>query len=295
MAYLEFGSTGETYINVRIAGLDTNYSRSDRYVEWEVDGSPAGTTTGIPAYASTTPWKQLSGLSPGTLYYIRGDIYYTSGGVWYSTFYDGFESTDSPTPVIPAPSNTWFTNVTTSSITFNWSSVAEATDGYDVYFKENSGDSYQFITNTQNGSWQFNSLSSGTTYYFGVRAVSGSNESSMATDSQSTSSAPVRPSNWNWTTAELSAFNNNGAITTITYTRWNDFVARVNAFRTYKGFSTISASMSSSDKVLTASRFNTVNSAINTMYNTYIGTVSSGDDVLGSYFITLADSLNNIS
>jgi len=293
MANLEFRNVDTNSFEVRVANLDTAYDRNDRYIEWEVGNARYTPDTTISAYATDSSWKTISGLNSSQQYYVVATVYYTSSGVWYDTFYDGFVTMDNPTPVIPEPSNTWFTNVSTSSITFNWSSVSEATDGYDVYFKD--GATYQFITNTSGGNLTFNSLSDGTLYYFGVRAVSGSNESSMATDSQKTSSAPTRPSNWNWTSGELSAFNNNGAITTLSYARWNDFVSRVNAFRTYKGLSTISASMSSSNKILTATMFNTVNNAIDVMRNTYISSVLTGDDILGSYFTTLSNALNDIS
>ena len=295
MAYLQIANITTTSFQARIAGLDTSYSRSDRYIEWELDGVGKGTTS-IASYATASAYKSFTGLSPSTMYYVKGTIYWTDAGIWYNTFFDDFVNTLTPTPVVPPPTSVWFTNVSTSTIRFNWTNMMEATDGYDVYFKLTSDPSYTYIGRTYSTDSYFSGLSSGTSYSFGVRCVtSGGETSTIKYATQSTSSAPSRPSNWSWTTAELSAFNNRGAITTLTYLRWNDFVTKVNAFRTYKGLSTISASMSSGDRVMTAARFNTVNNAINAMSNTYITTRSTGQQVLGSYFITLSDALADIT
>ena len=50
--------------------------------------------------------------------------------------------------------------------------------------------------------------------------------------------------------------------------------------------------MGPTDKTLTAERFNSLRFNIGIFLSTGIPEVSSGDIVLGSYFLTLADSLN---
>lgn len=50
--------------------------------------------------------------------------------------------------------------------------------------------------------------------------------------------------------------------------------------------------MTSSDKTLTAARFNSVRYNIGAHYSTGISEVASGDPVLGSYFTTLTTKLN---
>lgn len=52
--------------------------------------------------------------------------------------------------------------------------------------------------------------------------------------------------------------------------------------------------MSSGDKSLTATRFNSLRYNIGLHYSTGINTVSRGDTVYGWYFITLANCINNM-
>jgi len=115
--------------------------------------------------------------------------------------------------------------------------------------------------------------------------------------SASITTISTRPSNWTWTTAELNAFNNHGSLTTLTYSRWNAFLDRITEFEVYKYGSALTTfdKMTSSDKTLTAARFNQARFAIGSMYPTGITNKSSGDPVLGSYFITMANSLNSIT
>ncbi len=115
--------------------------------------------------------------------------------------------------------------------------------------------------------------------------------------SASITTISTRPSNWTWTTAELNAFNNHGSLTTLTYSRWNAFLDRITEFEVYKYGSALTTfnKMTSSDKTLTAARFNQARFAIGSMYSTGITNKSSGDPVLGSYFITMANSLNSIT
>lgn len=115
--------------------------------------------------------------------------------------------------------------------------------------------------------------------------------------SQVVSVVAPRPTNWSWTSAELSTFNNHGDPKDILYTRWNEFVDKVSAFRLYKGKSAVSsaAKMNSSDKVMTATRFNLVRAAIDEMISTGLPVVQKNDPCIGGYFVTLANRLNLIS
>jgi hypothetical protein len=64
---------------VYVAGLDTSYSRSDRSIEWYLNGTYKGRTT-LRAYASTSTNYTFSSLTKSTLYTVMARIYYTSGG-----------------------------------------------------------------------------------------------------------------------------------------------------------------------------------------------------------------------
>ena len=110
-----------------------------------------------------------------------------------------------------------------------------------------------------------------------------------------------RPTNWVWTSNELGAFNNNGAITTLTYQRWNTFLDRIEEFVNYYNNkhgtsvpSVLSYKMTSGNKVLTATRFNGVKFSIGSMNATGITDRVSGQEVMGWYFTRLSDSLNEI-
>jgi len=111
-----------------------------------------------------------------------------------------------------------------------------------------------------------------------------------------------RPVYFYWTQTELDAFNNNGNINTLTYLRWNAFIDNINLVRVYKGYSQIvndsagrTVKMTSSDKILYATRFNAVRLAIGEINSTGITNKVSGDIVYGSYFVTLCNKLNEIS
>ena len=140
-------------------------------------------------------------------------------------------------------------------------------------------------------------LNSGTTYSVRCdiyRTVTGAFMTTL-TGSVSTKS-PTRPNNWTWTTLELNAFNNHGDVKTLTWQRWNQFINKIDEFRIYKGLSLVPsiAYMSSSDRVMTATRFNATKLAIGSMYSTGITDRVAGQQVLGSYFVTLSTALNNI-
>lgn len=123
-----------------------------------------------------------------------------------------------------------------------------------------------------------------------------------------------RPGYFYWTTAEKNAFNGKGATTILTAARWNAFVDNINEILRYKGLT--SATLNSelygvvqgtymndfikqakgvSGNDFTANQFNIVRHSIGTMKSTGISTKYSGDEVIGSEFITLQDKLNEVT
>lgn len=154
-------------------------------------------------------------------------------------------------------------------------------------------------------------VTAGTRYYFWVRLYdiedSGSTTIHITPPGAGESVIPK----WDW-------FESNGiasAMTTITaynasaaggscsdfsYTVWNDMCNKVKDILDYTGeswntnFDTFAnTKMSSSDKTLTAKRFNSLRYNIGLRSSTGISTVSKGDIVYGQYFRTLADSINS--
>lgn len=102
------------------------------------------------------------------------------------------------------------------------------------------------------------------------------------------------------TKAAYTALTNNGSTSDFSYLVWNDMCSKVIEIENAAGltWSTKYASyadtkMSSSDKVLTATRFNSLRYNIGRSYSTDIKEVSSGDTVYAWYFTTLARCMNS--
>ena len=101
------------------------------------------------------------------------------------------------------------------------------------------------------------------------------------------------------TKAAYTALTNNGSTSDFSYLVWNDMCSKVIEIENAAGltWSTKYASyadtkMSSSDKVLTATRFNSLRYNIGAVYSTDINEVASGDTVYAWYFTTLARCMN---
>lgn len=160
-----------------------------------------------------------------------------------------------------------------------------------------SGDSHIF-ENDANG----NAFSYGNVYYVKFTAKDKAGNYSSAKESFLTYST-TRPSDFNWTTDERNAFTNKGAITTLKYSRWNEFIDNVKAMASWKHNTTddiygvLDAKMTNTTegRTLTAVKFNKVKNAIGSMNSTGISDVQKGDIVKGDYFITLSSKLGGIT
>lgn len=102
------------------------------------------------------------------------------------------------------------------------------------------------------------------------------------------------------TKSAYTAVTSRGETTGFSYKVWNDLVEKVNEAAVAAGdtwsttYATLAQTkMTSSDKVLTAKRFNALRHNIGMRVSTGISEVRAGDSVNGNYFITLADKLNN--
>lgn len=113
----------------------------------------------------------------------------------------------------------------------------------------------------------------------------------------------------NQTQAAYTALTNKGLTSDMSYLVWNDMVNKVNdmisGLPAYSGLSWMSTYasynntlMSTSNKSITAVRYNSLVCNINAMINalgfggTNLSYVKTGDSVLGSYFVTLATRIN---
>ena len=281
---------------------------------------------GISTYATsyTLRYKDLYGVYNtipniyGTSYTLTGLLYY---GVTYYLSVKGNNGSESSeyTNELSAPATTLakspgnLTNPAKTSDTIDVRVADGMTGNWDyirVYAYNNSiTPSYKDITyaSYQSGTRivTWTGLFAGLQYKFNARTYYTYN--SVALDSYYWSNdlyvtTTSRPVYFYWTQTELDAFNNNGNINTLTYLRWNAFIDNINLVRVYKGYSQIvndsagrTVKMTSSDKILYATRFNAVRLAIGEINSTGITNKVSGDIVYGSYFVTLCNKLNEIS
>lgn len=115
MASLSINSVTSNSIGVYISGLDSSYSRADRYVDWYLGGSLKQTTY-LGAYISQSSVVTFTGLSSDTLYTITGRIFYTlvAGGA-----YSYVDVSNSDTTLSGRPPFFYWTYTKTSGGDFN--------------------------------------------------------------------------------------------------------------------------------------------------------------------------------
>lgn len=141
-----------------------------------------------------------------------------------------------------------------------------------------------------NSTVSFTSLSSGLTYIFKAKSyfetvysINFSNQLTVVTTS--------RPSNFSWTNPKISGQNFN-----LSAVEWNNFTAKINEFRTYKGLSTYSFTTAVSGNGFTAVMFNEARNKIADMNTVGLPTVkNSGDSIYASYLNDLVSTLNAIT
>ena len=268
------------------------------------------------SYDGPDPWTTFTNLNPSTSYGVRWKARDWTGNYLdspYSSY--SYISTQAATP-IPSPlTGLYIEDVYATDITARWNISSNAKD-YRIYLARGSTviventysipTSYIFWNSTfnlQRGSQHTltitprnidNILGTGQTIYF-------------------TPLASARPANWSWTTTELNAINGQGLFSTITATRWNAFLDRVQEFINYYNtkygtgvYSVISGTSSpqtgnrnckvsvSPPGILTANDFNHIRFCIGSMNSTGLSNFSTGQPVMGSYITTITTSLNGV-
>lgn len=119
-----------------------------------------------------------------------------------------------------------------------------------------------------------------------------------------------RPDYWSWhssngsatasqTAAAYKAVRNGGRTKNFNYLVWNDLVDKIYEVRGAAGYtwntrfaSYAATRMTASDKTLTATRFNSARYNIGVLVSTGIQEKETGDDVIGSYFLTISNCIN---
>lgn len=238
--------------------------------------------------------SQYLSFAPGDSFTVYA---YRYTNKWYRADY---QSVTIPRPKLSTPYYI-SSSISSNSITINYSSVSNA-NVYDIQCTN------EYTTSPYSPSGTFNNLQPNTQYGFRCRARDRNYNYEVSDWSGYTylTTSKARPTNWSWSTAERNAFNNHGAVTTLTWDRWNSFVDKIVEFRNYKGlteyvtvggtsYHITNAKVSSSNKTLTALKFNIARTAIGNMNSTGITDRVKGDIVYGSYFITLEDKLKGIT
>lgn len=152
-------------------------------------------------------------------------------------------------------------------------------------------------------------VTAGEIYYIWVRGYSATTAGSTAL-CINVPAEEISITKWSWsasngnasasqTSAAYSAVVNKTAVTNFSYLVWNDLCDKVKEIldatsgswdSTYATYA--NTKMSSNDKILTATKFNSLRYNIGSHYSTGIYDVSANDDVLGSYFTTLVSCIN---
>ena len=108
-----------------------------------------------------------------------------------------------------------------------------------------------------------------------------------------------RPNNWAWTSSvgqgiQVSYLNNSPWY--LTAQEWNNFTARINSFRSYKGLSITSFTLAVKGQPMKANQANEAINAIKAMNppTAVPSTVSSGSSITAAFINGLANSLNSI-
>lgn len=306
MAYVEITNYTTSSITARLAGMDTSYSADNRVCVWYVDGAQRATQNlpgGVSAGANVT----FSSLSSGTTYEITATV---SANSWARSF-----STTAGTSHV-TPSITSFsvaqTNEGEKKAIFSWTaSNLESTSTYSIEAQDSNGRWWPKKTGNATAS---GSVTVSFDYFetYSVRLKIINDETHYA--SRSATVTLVGVSKWNWnranspqhyatgaqTIAAYNAITGNGATSNFSYLVWNDMCAKVREIRRFAGISEwdttygsySSALMSSSDKRMTAARFNNLKNQVASGIGISIGNVRPGDIVLGSYFTTLTTRMN---
>lgn len=127
---------------------------------------------------TTTTSKTITGLTSGATYYVQVMATTTN-----ASYVDSDWSTQQSVVIqtkLATPGSPSITDTTTSSITFGWSTVTNATS-YTVYYKLSSATSWSSTTTTST-SWTKSSLTEGVTYQFKVKATNPSNTNYVESD-----------------------------------------------------------------------------------------------------------------
>jgi hypothetical protein len=296
-----FTYNSTTSVTVKLRGWGGQSSSTLSWPSVKVTVGTKNSSMGLDTWMSSG--NTFTGLTAGSTYTVTAALASNPGWTLGST-----TITMPVTPTITGPSSI---TSTSSSISFSYS-VSNATTAR-VYYGTSSSSMNSYKTLSTSGtSATITGLSENTTYYFYLYAYNSTHATDARSGTYSKTTLSNKPALWSWsasngnataaqTAAAKTAVDGQGYTTDFSYLVWNDLCDKVKEVLDYTGGTWNSSAygltlaqtkMSSSSKVLTAARFNSLRYNIGSHYSTGISEVSTGDTVYGSYFTTLATKIN---
>ena len=290
---------------------------------WRVSGGSASatgygisdspiSTTNTDVYVSGSSGTLRLGVGTYTFYGFyttksgSNTYYYSLGSASVSVVYEE-----------PGPSASYSIDYTSTTLTFNVSGLTsgQSVDLYARLQSDTAGASPVVNENiTATGSTltkTYSGLSPGQDYIANVRVAG----SWLGSTSFTTPAAAVDL--WDWaasngeasaaqTAAAYAAVTGGGSVSDFSWLVWNDMCAKVKAVLDAAGIAWVTkitatgetllsyeaTRMTASGRTLTAARFNALRFNVGANYTTGIAAVAAGDAVLGSYFTTLMEKVN---
>lgn len=310
MARVKLVDKGTDYAIVKLIGLD---GKNKRTVTWTVDGDSYEGPIDIESSALESPECYISGLQPNTTYRIGAYIVYNKGQSHMSLFL----SPDLTT----LPEEVDFGGDIDTKCTTD--SISARLVGINTDYPNNKKRVTFYVAGSQVSSFTFTEVpSSGTTKWMTKTGLKPGTRYSVSIEvedlvtgwsnswSTKVTTDKIVVAAWDWnasngdasaalTKAAKYAVDHKGSLSDFSYKVWNDMCKKVLNIENAAGLKWnpkyaeyLDTKMSSTDKVLTADRFNSLRYNIGRSYSTGIDEVNSGWPVLGSYFVTLTDCMN---
>lgn len=308
MAEIESTDQTTTTITVHVTGLSGSYNKPTlRTVRWNIDGKYKGSVETIPNGDTESSEFTFTGLQAGTSYRIGAYLTWSGGST--SIFLD-----------VETVAASFDGDIDTKCTT---DSISARLVGVNTDYPRNRVRLTLYVAGSQVSSFTFTGVpSSGTTKWMTKTGLKPGTRYSVSIEAEDlvtgwsnswsdrVTTDKILVSAWRWsssngtasasqTKAAYTALTNNGSTSDFSYLVWNDMCSKVIEIENAAGltWSTKYASyadtkMSSSDKVLTATRFNSLRYNIGRSYSTGINEVASGDTVYAWYFTTLARCMN---
>ena len=304
-------SPSDTSITVNIS-RDTSYNY--HRIAWrKTSESTASWYPSQTSYAQGLNSYTITGLDWNTNYTVNLFVSYSSSGDPYEI---GAKTT---TTTQPSPTVTYTAVPDVNSITVNITADSNY-PYYQIAYRVSGAASSttQYIPSSSSVTYHsgavsvpINNLQQGTSYIINVKYANNSSQTYSGWLGETTVTTGVPLSKWSWsasngnatatqTSNAYTAVTSNGYTTSFSYLVWNDMCDKVKEVLDVFGYpwspnflNLANTKMSSSDKEMTADRWNSLRYNVGSHYTTGISEVDVGDIIYGSLFTTLMTSVNN--